>query len=188
MTEENLPGMGPLQSAWVRALESGKYEQTSGNLKTDEGFCCLGVACNLVDPNAWVLSKINEDGTPIIDWDEAYSFEIPDYYGTYVGLPPAPVWDEKLKLRTNDGGLQIEFENLSDEVREEHESTIDTLKNMAHDSEVSCCVLDKLAFELVMKETGGAATLVNMNDEGFSFKKIARVIRMFPKMVFYEEA
>lgn len=32
---------------WVAALRSGKYEQTKGHLHTPEGFCCLGVACDI---------------------------------------------------------------------------------------------------------------------------------------------
>lgn len=36
---------------WVRALRSGKYEQTKQSLQDSEGFCCLGVACKLFNPN-----------------------------------------------------------------------------------------------------------------------------------------
>lgn len=32
---------------WVKALKSGKYEQTVGQLKRDGKYCCLGVACEL---------------------------------------------------------------------------------------------------------------------------------------------
>lgn len=32
---------------WVEALRSGKYEQGCGYLRTNDGFCCLGVACDL---------------------------------------------------------------------------------------------------------------------------------------------
>lgn len=32
---------------WTAALRSGKYKQTRGFLKTEEGFCCLGVLCEL---------------------------------------------------------------------------------------------------------------------------------------------
>lgn len=33
--------------AWVKALRSGKYKQAVGSLQNDEGFCCLGVACDV---------------------------------------------------------------------------------------------------------------------------------------------
>jgi hypothetical protein len=47
-----------VKAKWVKALRSGKYEQTQGRLKRDcpdavypAGFCCLGVAveCNLTE-------------------------------------------------------------------------------------------------------------------------------------------
>lgn len=38
---------------WIEALRSGEYTQTRGALKTDFGYCCLGVACNTIHPNGW---------------------------------------------------------------------------------------------------------------------------------------
>lgn len=32
---------------WVKALRSGKYSQTKKVLQSEEGYCCLGVACTL---------------------------------------------------------------------------------------------------------------------------------------------
>ncbi len=32
---------------WVDALRSGEYQQARSALKTDEGYCCLGVACEV---------------------------------------------------------------------------------------------------------------------------------------------
>lgn len=42
-----------LKAQWLEALRSGKYVQTTGQLHNAKGFCCLGVLCNVVDPNAW---------------------------------------------------------------------------------------------------------------------------------------
>lgn len=36
---------------WVIALRSGKYKQTQRVLQNHNGFCCLGVACNIFAPN-----------------------------------------------------------------------------------------------------------------------------------------
>ena len=33
---------------WLTALESGEYTQTTGVLRNEEGFCCLGVACEVL--------------------------------------------------------------------------------------------------------------------------------------------
>lgn len=36
-----------IKDIWVEALRSGKYNQGKGFLKTDNGFCCLGVLCDI---------------------------------------------------------------------------------------------------------------------------------------------
>lgn len=39
---------------WVHALESGEYQQGKGFLHpTPDTYCCLGVMCDLADPNGW---------------------------------------------------------------------------------------------------------------------------------------
>ena len=35
---------------WVRTLRSGKYSQDTHQLQTDNGMCCLGVACKVFIP------------------------------------------------------------------------------------------------------------------------------------------
>ena len=37
-----------IKKQWLEALRSGKYRQTKEALKDDDGYCCLGVLCNLV--------------------------------------------------------------------------------------------------------------------------------------------
>lgn len=41
------------KAKWLEALRSGEYKQVKENLHTKKGFCCLGVACHLYDPNQW---------------------------------------------------------------------------------------------------------------------------------------
>lgn len=38
---------------WIEALESGRYPQGIGVLRGKKGYCCLGVLCDLINPNAW---------------------------------------------------------------------------------------------------------------------------------------
>jgi hypothetical protein len=39
---------------WVEALRSGKYKQGRGGLRdTRFHYCCLGVLCDVIDPNGW---------------------------------------------------------------------------------------------------------------------------------------
>lgn len=37
------------RAAWVAALRSGTYEQTSSALEKNNKFCCLGVACKVAE-------------------------------------------------------------------------------------------------------------------------------------------
>ncbi len=46
-----------LKAKWVAALRSGKYQQSSDALRTEDGFCCLGVLCDIVDPEGWVDNR-----------------------------------------------------------------------------------------------------------------------------------
>lgn len=88
---------------WLRALRSGKYAQTRGTLKADDGYCCLGVACD-------VYRKETGEG----EWQDAgqsageparrrYAFVLPDDRDE--GTLPTKVakW---FGLRTVDGGYK----------------------------------------------------------------------------------
>lgn len=61
-----------LKDAWLTALRSGKYEQTKETLRDNNGFCCLGVLCDILDPGGW-----NELG---VDEKEKHKYA-PNVYG-----------------------------------------------------------------------------------------------------------
>jgi hypothetical protein len=42
-----------LKAKWLEALRSGKYDQTSGQLRDGNCFCCLGVLCDIFNPKGW---------------------------------------------------------------------------------------------------------------------------------------
>lgn len=43
-----------IKKAWLEALRSGKYVQGHQALRTaDSRYCCLGVLCDVVNPNDW---------------------------------------------------------------------------------------------------------------------------------------
>ncbi len=45
--------MSNLKEKWVKALRSGKYSQTTGKLRKPDGFCCLGVLCDISGKGEW---------------------------------------------------------------------------------------------------------------------------------------
>lgn len=42
-----------LKKRWVAALRSGEYNQGRYTLRSRDGFCCMGVLCDLIDPEGW---------------------------------------------------------------------------------------------------------------------------------------
>jgi hypothetical protein len=54
------PEVDAFRDAWITALESGEYKQTRYSLSDAEGFCCLGVACDV----ALKTGKINAQWIP----------------------------------------------------------------------------------------------------------------------------
>jgi hypothetical protein len=72
---------------WIKALRSGKYEQTTGRLRLNESneFCCLGVACDISG-----LGKWDNAGRYTVD----HKNRLPGYdmaYRSYGDLPTAVV-------------------------------------------------------------------------------------------------
>ena len=61
-----------LKQKWVRALRSGKYEQATGALRREGGFCCLGVLCDVYDPDKWNV------GVDDCDEDERWCYGYED--------------------------------------------------------------------------------------------------------------
>ena len=53
-----------IKQKWVSALRSGDYQQTQNRLRKEDGFCCLGVLCDLYGKKhnvEWEL--VDDDGT-----------------------------------------------------------------------------------------------------------------------------
>lgn len=49
---------------WVDALRSDDYKQATGKLKSNNGYCCIGVACDLINKDKWIIegSYFSYDG------------------------------------------------------------------------------------------------------------------------------
>ena len=57
------------KAKWVNALRSGEYKQAQDYLRTNDGYCCLGVICDLTDNTKWIKENIYY----------FYSYKIPIY-------------------------------------------------------------------------------------------------------------
>jgi hypothetical protein len=89
---------------WVAALRSGEYKKGTRGLRSpnSEGgynYCCLGVLCNLINPNAWRHSVFS----PGNDFEERLSY-VPDKISEEIGLSD----DYQHELaRLNDSGYSF---------------------------------------------------------------------------------
>lgn len=57
--ELGLKRKGPVRRRKILAdqLRSGNFERMDGELRRDDRFCALGVACHLYDPSKWVIEE-----------------------------------------------------------------------------------------------------------------------------------
>lgn len=47
-------------NVWVAALRGGAYPQAKDFLRSEDGFCCLGVMCDIENSSAWIEETLNE--------------------------------------------------------------------------------------------------------------------------------
>jgi hypothetical protein len=65
---------------WIEALRSGEYQQTRSVLHDDNGFCCLGVLCDVAMKNWDIMSEWREsteeerDAQDVLCDGPAYAF------------------------------------------------------------------------------------------------------------------
>ncbi|KGM36152.1 hypothetical protein [Inquilinus limosus] len=78
------------RTKWVEALRSGEYQQGKHQLRDGDGFCCLGVACDL-------FAKLEGIG----EWDNGH-FKIQHEREFGVLLTPVRTW---LGLQSNTGDI-----------------------------------------------------------------------------------
>lgn len=91
-----------IKKLWVEALRSGKYKQGKRALKTKNGYCCLGVLCDISNLGEWKeFSYLGEDLT------------LPLEVQLWAGLSTeSPIAKDNLLETYNDTGYT--FEEIAD--------------------------------------------------------------------------
>lgn len=46
---------------WITAMRSGKYPMAKGNLRSSNGYCPLGVLCDISEQDKWVVHPSDKD-------------------------------------------------------------------------------------------------------------------------------
>lgn len=80
--------------SWIEALESGKYRQTKKALHNTDGFCCLGVECEI---SGVYKERVSESGH--------------GYYGGQLSLHPTL---QVAKLNLFGGEIRLSLVQLND--------------------------------------------------------------------------
>jgi len=108
---------------WASALESGEYTQGTGSMKTLEGFCCLGVACDLFDHLGWRRDGQNYSYTDgidecegilppnVVNWLGIYELQDQPYKELGTGKDPDPEVPVRLVSRITDDDKWRETSN-----------------------------------------------------------------------------
>lgn len=78
----------PLQ-LWIEALRSDRFTQTRDVLCSKDGYCCLGVACELAIENGVSVNKIRIVRSVFSKSDASYDdkrFDLPDSVRGWLGI------------------------------------------------------------------------------------------------------
>ena len=67
-----------IKERWLAALRSGRYAQTTHSLRDDAGFCCLGVLCDVFDPDAWEHGKTYGGAMGVLPTSVVEATDLPD--------------------------------------------------------------------------------------------------------------
>ena len=74
------------RALWVKALRSGEYKQTTGQLRKVGNYCCLGVACDLYDKHVlkgdgWKQFKANNMSYTFLGQGGALPYQVQEWLG-----------------------------------------------------------------------------------------------------------
>lgn len=97
---------------WLTALRSDQYKQTTGHLRIGDGFCCLGVACDLAG-FLWIDQR---DHYLALDEDESEecTVEPPMWLQEELGITSLLFNDVELRLSSGKDVLLEANNSISD--------------------------------------------------------------------------
>lgn len=102
-----------LARRWVAELRNPTRTQAQGALRTDDGMCCLGVLCDITNPDGWervtYASEVDEYGWTF----EVAGFAVPPFelVKQLTGLTEAPLM---IELGKDDEGRSVSASELND--------------------------------------------------------------------------
>jgi len=106
---------------WVAALRSGKYTQGKSRLKTDTGFCCLGVLCDIAPMGKW-----NDSDNHFIEEDSYQNIFLSHTVKDWAGISDVSGYfvtkENKVIHLTNLNDDGTKFNKIADIIEEHYEA------------------------------------------------------------------
>jgi hypothetical protein len=101
---------------WIKALQIGDYNQGKGLLRSDNGFCCLGVLCDVVQKHGigrWKKVKRLDCYEFIIEGENYFSF-LPEKVAQLVGLASRVGVYDSSSLAADNDIKRLSFEEIAE--------------------------------------------------------------------------
>lgn len=101
---------------WVAALRSGEYQQAKEWLKTNDGFCCLGVLCDISGLGTWATEPCEGvyakhlGAVAYCDDDSMDATALSDKVQEWAGM-----FSEEGSLRDDDAAITYSLVQMNDE-------------------------------------------------------------------------
>lgn len=116
-----------IKARWLAKLESGEYEQTTEHLATSDGYCCLGVLCEIAVEDGIVFKAENKSESNLTG-KTVYSYisKLDAQDSSESVLPMAVM--EWSKIGSTNPGAHLEFDGVEyweylSELNDEHKKT-----------------------------------------------------------------
>jgi hypothetical protein len=104
-----------IKQKWVDALRSGEYQQTQRLLHDENGFCCLGVLCDLYlkeNQLEWEPSRHNGNVYMFQDMVASLPLSVVEWAYLDDSNPPVNAGDSSLAELNDNGSAFIEIADL----------------------------------------------------------------------------
>jgi hypothetical protein len=107
-----------VKAKWLTALRSGEYKQTQYSLKDNQGFCCLGVLCDVYSKEFPEFKWEFDAKLGRYRFDREYT-SLPSEVGAWAGIlanhgdAPVILSDEEADIRSRNSNLMDLNDDLS---------------------------------------------------------------------------
>ena len=111
-----------VKTKWLDALRSGLYDQDRGRLRTEAGFCCLGVLCDLYAEEHkdvhWMTSYVEGEYT-FLGREGTLPQPVVYWAGLKSSAPSVSYENDTYELAELNDSLELSFDEIADVIEEQ---------------------------------------------------------------------